>query len=402
MKMIKTRMRLLIILLFPTIIFAQGWLRLPDFPSTRRDDGVSVVVGNQAYFGTGLQDGWGLTIDFHALNIDNFTWSSISTMPHTTERQYANAFPGPGSFYVFGGEGPATVLNNMYRYNIATDTWSEVASKPGAGVMASVCMVFGDKVIIAGGKIAGAGPATNEVWEYTISTDSWIQKANYPFSPRWRSSSAVMNNSGFLLFGIDDSNAYRKELYKYDPVNDTWSHESDFPGDGRSYAAMEANNRLIVFGGHAKPNTYLNDVWYYNDNDGTWTQGVSLPAPARRTNMSCLKDEKFIVSCGLGEGDIRLNETWLIDVPVGIEKVNAKKSYHLFPNPVSEELHVVAENDVNRIFRLTDLSGREIPTKQSISDSGILFDLSDVPVGIYILTCYENGRKAGMDKVIRR
>jgi len=393
-------MRLIAAFLFPAIVSAQGWQRLADFPGTKRDDGVTVVVDNKAYFGGGLQEGWWLTIDFWALDLSTFSWSKISDMPHTTERQYGCAFPGNHCFYVFGGEGPDSVLNTLYSYDIASGSWSKKTSKPGAGVMAASCMTFGDKVIIAGGKVAGPGPATNEVWQYTISTDSWLRKADYPFPARWRSCAAVLNKKGYLLFGIDDSNSRRKELFRYDPVNDSWAHESDFPGDGRAYAAMEANSKLLVFGGHGEQNKYYDDVWYYNDSSGVWWQGPSLPGLPRRTNMSCLKDETFVISCGLGQGDVRLNETWLLDAPVGINEIK-RELFNVYPNPVGDELHITFSTEGKHELSMKDLSGNELLVIKTNGERSTVTDLRGTDPGIYFLTC-KDGNIQSVKKIVRQ
>jgi N-acetylneuraminic acid mutarotase len=393
-------MRLLAAFLFPTLLCAQDWLRLSDFPGTKRDDGVAVLVGDKAYFGSGLQEGWWFAGDFHALDLGNFSWSTISGMPHATERQYASAFPGNNCFFVFGGEGFTSVLNDMYRYNIAADTWSQVASKPGGGVMAASCMNFGDKVIIAGGKVAGPGPATSEVWEYTISTDSWLRKADYPFPARWRSCATVLNNKGYLLFGIDDSNAHRRELYKYDPGLDSWTKESDFPGDGRAYAAMEANTKLLVFGGHGDQNKYYNDVWYYSDSSGVWLQGPSMSGLPRRTNMSCLKDEKFVISCGLGQGDARLNETWLLDAPVGLGEIKSEV-FEIYPNPVGDELHITFINAGKYKLSIKSLSGSDLMDFDANGVTSVVADLRGLQPGIYFLSC-TGGSTQSVKKIIRQ
>lgn len=396
-------MRLIFLIFFSSLLKAQ-WVKLSDFPGTKRDDGIAVIVGDKAYFGVGLQEGWWLADDFYALDLVNFTWGSLFSMPQQSARQYATAFPGIGCFYIFGGEGSGTVLNNMYRYDISANTWTTAASKPGNGLMAASCMVFGDKVIICGGKIAGPGPASKEVWQYTISTDTWTKKNDYPFSARWRSSATVLNNYGYLLFGIDDSNSYRKELYRYDPVADNWTQEPDFPGDGRAYAAMQANKKLVVFGGHGNQNIYFNDVWYYNDVTNTWSAGPVMPALARRGDMSCLKDEKFIFSCGLGQGDVRLKETWLLDVPVAIEENKAGETFTVFPNPVENSLCILTNNK-NMVLHLYDVSGREMMVddlNNINTEERIIIDIRNLTPGIYFLNVDEGGIKTVTKKIVKQ
>src|SRR5690606_30718918 len=105
-------------------------------------------------------------------------WSRIADMPEGTARQYACAFTGNGCFYVFGGDN-GVPLTDLYRYDIATNTWSAMTSKPGSGIQGAVALKFGDKVCIAGGKTT-AGAISSEVWEYNMVADTWTQKTDMP------------------------------------------------------------------------------------------------------------------------------------------------------------------------------------------------------------------------------
>ena len=49
------------LLLSATVVSAQTWQQLPDFPCTARDDAASFSIGNKIYVGTGMEVGWGFT-----------------------------------------------------------------------------------------------------------------------------------------------------------------------------------------------------------------------------------------------------------------------------------------------------------------------------------------------------
>jgi N-acetylneuraminic acid mutarotase len=395
-------MKLVITLLFSfELLSAQVWVQLPDYPDLKRDDGVAVVVGNNAYFGTGLIE-YALTIDFHILNLSNFTWETMPYMPHGTQRQYACAFAGNNSFYVFGGDGVGGALNNMQKYDIATSTWATATSKPGSGISGASCMNFGDKVIISGGKFQN-GMASAEVWEYTISTDSWAQKNNYPFAGRWRASAAVHNGFGFLIFGRDTGGVYCKDFYKYTPVTDSWNKIMDFPQSfGRAYAALhEANGELFVFGGHDSLDRFYKDIWYFKDASSTWVQGPDLPAVGRRGGMSCTYQDRFFYSCGLGEGSARLTETWMTDIPVGIKENYLLNTFSIYPNPVNSMLTIETpkQNFEDLNCNYEDLFGRTLGNLRPINSSD--FDLSELSPGIYIFKFYSENKLIGVKKIVK-
>ncbi|WP_317898990.1 Kelch repeat-containing protein [Aurantibacillus circumpalustris] len=395
-------MKLLFTFLFLNFsVSAQLWIQLPDFPALKRDDGVAVVVNNKAYFGTGLIE-WAATIDFHVLDLTNYSWSTMSTMPGTTERQYACAFAGNNCFYVFGGDGVGGALNSMYKYDTATNTWIAVASKPGNGLIGAVCMNFGDKVIISGGKFQN-GKASAEVWEYTISNDSWVQKNNYPFSGRWRASATVHNNSGYLIFGRDSSGFYRKELYRYTPATDNWSKITNFAlPEGRVYSSLNvASGKLFVFGGQDSLNHFYKDIWYFNESDSSWLQGPDIPGVGRRGGMSCALGTNFFYSCGLGEGDKRLTETWVTDIPVGIKENYLSNNFSIFPNPVNSMLTIETpeQHFENLNCNYEDLFGRTLGNLRPINSSD--FDLSELNPGVYIFKFYSENKLIAVKKILK-
>src|SRR5690554_3393826 len=109
---------------------AQTWYQVDDFPGTERDDGVSFVINDIAYCGTGYKSGWTETNDFYALNMQNDTWTEIASLPSGKERQYASGFSSTTHGFVFGGLQNANYLNDLWSYDPATDQWTERSPLP--------------------------------------------------------------------------------------------------------------------------------------------------------------------------------------------------------------------------------------------------------------------------------
>jgi hypothetical protein len=386
------------------ILTAQVWIQVPDFPGTKRDDGIAVVVNGKAYVGTGLQE-WNATIDFFALDLSSSTWTVIPSMPHTTERQYACAFAGNNCFYVFGGDGIGGALTTMYKYDVTTATWTSVSSKPGNGLIGAACLPFGDNIIISGGKFS-SGKKCDEVWEYRISTDSWTQKNNYPFAGRWRSGATVLNGTGYLLFGQDTGSAYRKELYSYSPSNDTWTKLSDFPMPrGRAYAALQpTNSKLCVFGGTDSLNTFYKDLWYFDPLTTMWLQGPDLPGIGRRGGMACAYEDLFVYTCGLGQGDVRLIETWITHIPVGISEITKQAVFSVFPIPSQTHIQLLLnsalENDPQLRVEISNLMGTKLLSFADLSQDTPL-NISSLSKGVYLLNVFSAEEWLGVKKIIK-
>jgi N-acetylneuraminic acid mutarotase len=83
---------LIIFLLASGISKAQYWSAVQAFPGTERDDGISFIIKNKAYCGTGLKTGWIPTSDMYSYDMISDAWDDISDLPNGSERQYAVGF----------------------------------------------------------------------------------------------------------------------------------------------------------------------------------------------------------------------------------------------------------------------------------------------------------------------
>jgi N-acetylneuraminic acid mutarotase len=402
-------MRLLYSLICITnALISQTWLQLADFPGLKRDDGVAVTVNNLCYFGTGLKEDWTYGNDFYVLNPTTNTWSAIPLMPGGQQRQYACAFKGLNSFFVFGGDGVSGPLNNLYKFDIASATWSVRASKPGNGVFGSICFEFGNKVIIIGGKFQGNQPAINEVWEYDIGTNVWTQKSDFPFGGRFRASSTVINNVGYLMFGLDENNRFRKEMYHYNQSADSWTKILDFPQAlGRAYSTLSAlDNKLIVFGGYDSLNTYHQDVWYYDIVNANWTQAANFSSFGRKGGMSAVVDNKFYYSCGINNMDVRLNETWMLELPVGIKENESRPQFLFYPNPVEDFIAIQSLTKNSRFFDLRidfintiGAKVKSIDINRTLNEN---ISVNDLMSGVYMLEIYSENKWVETKRMVKK
>ncbi len=379
---------------------AQTWMQLDDFPGTRRDDGAAVVVNSTAYFGTGLQEGWSSTTDWYALDMSNLKWRTVKAMPDNTERQYANAFAGPDAFYVFGGIGPGAALNNLYRYDINSDTWAEKTPKPGKGLIGAACLPFGNKVFIVGGKVHHDSVPTSEVWEYNTDNDLWQRRKDLPFAARWRSAGCSLGPYGYLAGGVGAGDFLFNKMYRYDPGTDTWDSLGVLPQVPVFYPSLQPLlNKLIFFGGQDSSGQFHNSSWYYSVTQQQWYQGPVLPSGGRKGGMAVSFNEKFIYSCGLGVGNQRLNETWMLDLPLSLEEL-VSQEVSVYPNPFVEFIQVSVETGELLTVTIFDTNGTEI-LQTSISGHKKRLDTSSLPSGLYLMKLSRSDGRLYHKKVVK-
>ena len=362
---------------------AQAWAQLSNYPGPERDDGVSFVINNKAYCGTGLRVGWSLGGDFYSLDLSSETWGIVASLPAGQERQYACGFTDGTNGYVFGGEASGTDLNDLWMYFPALDSWMQMTSKPGNGVRGASCFVLYNIAYIIGGAYS-TNDAINEVWAYNMTSGTWTQKNNLPFT-QWRGCATDVNNKGYLLFGREANGRFRKELYEYNPVADTWTLINNFPGAGRAYSTMQnINNELTVFGGLDTLNNYYNTLWTYNIAAATWTQTTSLPSFGRKGGMGFSSNNILYYTCGIDQGNTRLKETWKTGNGVGIKEFKKEEKVLVYPNPASDLITVQFPKLV-----LKDRDYKVYDSKGSLVLNGILNENNQIEVKTLTQGIYE-------------
>ncbi|MBI2270491.1 MAG: hypothetical protein HYU69_09075, partial [Bacteroidetes bacterium] len=208
-----------------------------------------------------------------------------------------------GNLWLFGGNNPGgALLNDLWKYDIATNQWTWMHGSNVAGA-AAVVGVMGiaapantpsghDEAVGSGvdnlGNLWLYGGRTNDgdnVWKYDVATNQWT----------WMKGSNTWNSA--IVYGTQGTSAPTNT-----PGGARWPHAS----------WTDALGNLWFFGGNvtAFPGGYTNDLWKYTlaINEWTWVKGpntqnnagnygaqcVSAPAnnpPSRHETRARVKDE---------------------------------------------------------------------------------------------------------------
>ncbi len=138
-----------------------------------------------------------------------------------------------------------------------------------------------------------------DLWEYNPLSNTWALKASLPFGVLGRTHVAtfVINNKGYIVGGaLGPLNGFEtNETWEYDPVNNSWLQRASIP-TAREYATGFAiNGKGYIAMGHTIPtDTYLNDVLEYDPVANTWITKSSLTAPGQ--NLARAKPISFVIN----------------------------------------------------------------------------------------------------------
>ncbi|MEO0331322.1 MAG: IPT/TIG domain-containing protein [Bacteroidota bacterium] len=193
--------------------------------------------------------------------------------PITKSIEELKSFPGQGQRNIvtfsdgtqlFAGLGyyydPDTnekvVAHDFWKYHPMSDTWIQLSDFPASGVNINRNTT--------GIYLNSQGYLFNEgMWTYNINTDTFA-KVDTPLYPDDDGATMfVLNNR--LYYGM--GNCCDTKIYEYDPVKNTTTEESSFPGYGRwDTFTLVIGDKVYVGAGSSienKTNFSLQDVWEF-------------------------------------------------------------------------------------------------------------------------------------------
>lgn len=156
-------------------------------------------------------------------------------------------------------------------FNRNTMSLSVVSDPPGK-VSTHAILMDGDSVLYAGGgdSLTYSGYYMKEFWKYNLSSGTWKRLKDLPFH--------CMASSEFTISGRNFVISTDRKLWEYNPVTDTWSQISTYPGPG--YGEMMnvvCNGRVYI--GHGRYGD--NQIYSYNPQTNSWDELLNELPPFR-------------------------------------------------------------------------------------------------------------------------
>ncbi len=208
-----------------------------------------------------------------------------------------------GIIYVVGGRrvdpnaNEIRVIARVDAYDVATNTWSQVASLPGPREEPNGASVINGKLYVTGGRSNVVSnnlfKATKTLFVYDPGTNRWTRKADMPQA----GCAGVQGVIGGLLYvylppvgggAYCDGSSQVGLFFRYDPSTDTWMRRAAPPSDHKEGAGQVINNRLYLAGGwklspcavDGEP-TFCDELSaqldVYNPTSNTWETKARLP-----------------------------------------------------------------------------------------------------------------------------
>ena len=233
---------------------------------------------------------------------------------------------------LFGGavyENRYTFFDDLWAYDYASNTWTEIDCGPGPSGRFNFMMTYipeTHRIFLFGG--FSANDRVSDTWTYDIESNVWTE-LDPPDSPSPRSDAAIVydpeNGVVILHDGYCRDNSHPRDVWVYDFGVGNWRQmdpdEGPLPQYGHHMVYDSLNDRVVMYGGHwstpgSSRHGYSDGVWVYDYPTDSWTkvdEATSLPS---RYWHQMAYDEvrgKMVVFSGSMGDDSRNDDTWLFD-----------------------------------------------------------------------------------------
>ncbi|HEU4732243.1 MAG TPA: kelch repeat-containing protein [Kofleriaceae bacterium] len=224
-------------------------------------------------------------------------WAQAVAIPVTAGPSQASvvAVPSTGKLYVIGGGtgvGPDTRIDQLWAFDPESSTWTRKADVPSPGIGANFgsAVELGGKIYAFGGVIGPPGPitVTRTLWRYDIASDTWSRGADLPVD-NFGAAVGAMGGKIYIAYG----SGFLTQTWQYDPATDTYTRKADAPNiatTNRVHGAV-LGGELHAFAGGFEGNAHV----IYNPVTNAWRSGPPMPFTATDPAVGVLGGRAFVV-----------------------------------------------------------------------------------------------------------
>ncbi len=211
------------------------WETLPDFPGAARSFSYATTRGSKAYVGFGGTNGVPLN-DFWEYDTETEEWTQLSDCA-CSPRYHPAFIQLDDKIYVGLGNNSAN-LDDWWEYDIPTDTWSEKDDLPGPARHHPFYFGIDDIAYVGfghGNSVGGNVSVFNDFYKFDPATDEWTQLNDFPGEGRVAGTQFDFNGKGYVLSGDGDDHSFMEEgeFWEYEPQSDEWNQLTSHPGSSR-------------------------------------------------------------------------------------------------------------------------------------------------------------------------
>jgi hypothetical protein len=378
MKAEKSIAAICLFLSLATLVWGQAiqFVELENMPSARSAL-TSANDGENIYLVNGFGPEEPVSNEIYKYNLASDSWSvfAVSSIP----KRYASSAVVDGHLYVFNGQLADGTINPAVEKISLSDGSSAFLSNNPQPCRSAGAASWNGKIYSFGGRNS-QGNYSNKVLEFNPQTDDWVEIAEMPIAAE--TEGVILNDQLYVLGGFNGSTSNRIDIYNF--TTDTWEPPLTMPYGISAHATAQTGNRIYLVGDFSN----LTLLAYFDTSDNSFNALSSNLSPRRHCAAEVI-DGKLYVAGGNTSSNIQsaISSIQVATVITDTRKPLAYKLFDVYPNPVSEWLYFRSDLEEMAIL---DSNGRVL--RNVLSAEGRA-NVSNLDSGLYLLTGMKSGSR---------
>jgi len=226
-------------------------------------------------------------------------WTQMNNFPAGARRGGVSLNISNDLYYGFG-MGSTYPFRDWWKYNSGPDSWTQVADgfTDSNDRHTPVGFAIGDNGYVGLGSRKNPGHPwilKKDFWKYDSVNNTWSQLGDFPGVGRKDGIGFAINGKGYLGMGYAGTN--HNDMYEYEPSNDTWTSIASYPVGGRSsITCFVLNNEAYVGSGYDDTWNELSTFYKYTPSTNTWTQVGSLSSGIAMGSGATINGDGYVFS----------------------------------------------------------------------------------------------------------
>ena len=226
-------------------------------------DGMLYVIGGSTWISAG--DDWEYIpyARVDAYDPETDTWVSKANLPLPLGMYGLCSMDG--KLYIGGGMSTDfTNLTGFYEYDPLTDQWKALADMQTARNSPSFVAFEGKMYVFGGGTGGGGSTVSCEV--YDPGTNQWSDIAPLPGERTFGAACEMYGDIYYFGGRTSGGNleTTKKQIYRYDPVADHWTHVDDLPQANAQMNLSKHDHTIYIIGGRTPGRQTYPEVYTYD------------------------------------------------------------------------------------------------------------------------------------------
>ena len=322
------------------------------------------------------------------------TWTEAAPLPGLP-RQYSSVLSIGDTIYLTGGVTQSGIaLDELWAYSVHADTWTQKKPFPAGGRQSPVFFSFNNSIVCGMGR--NGTNYFNDLWIFYPNTNAWIRQSDFPYGKRWEANGFSLNGYWGIGSGRNLSTAFN-DWYWYDPIAGKWQEDPSYQNEAVYYsAAASSSSSIVLYGGLDSNNSFINEVLRFSSNEKIWTMHSTFPSTPRKGAGLFVFEKAIYLVCGMDPSNNRLNECW----KSGFN--NEADNYQLFPNPATNWITLTSGTRFqgNELFEIFSIEGKKVIERPLQDQSQVTIDIPALQKGYYFCRLRRNSEILFSSKII--